>query len=115
MNRKSLDCVTFRAGRSMGQMYLLLADARGSRISLSAMRETPAGWELALWLPPGKYRYRYYASCEGVTYYFSPLDGPEGEVEMDGLDGIRRVPDRHLRSHLNPQWEFLQLATAHFV
>ena len=96
-------------------MYLLLADARGRRISLSAMRATPAGWEVTIPLPPGKYRYRYYASSDGVTSYFSPLDGQDENVEMDGLDGICRVADRHLVDHPNPQWELLQFAAPHFV
>ena len=114
MNGKAFDGVTFRAGRSIGQMYLLLADASGRRIALSAMQEAPAGWKLTLPLPPGKYRYRYYATCDGVTVYCPPSESDDF-VDMDGLDGVRRVTARNDEGESDVSWDLLQSAVPNFA
>jgi hypothetical protein len=71
--RVELRVVRFNASQAARQVYVLIAQADGSPLILTQMEPVSTSqWTLALRLPPGVYRYRFYAHDGYVTTYLRP-------------------------------------------
>ena len=79
---------------ALGAFLVLRAEDGGTQICSQMDRLSDDQWVLVLQLPPGQYRYRYYAAHERVTTYVSPSEVEEKPVQMCGLDGILTVPQQ---------------------
>jgi hypothetical protein len=82
----------FAARCEAGKLFVVVRDDAGSAQVCTEMDRIADGeWQLALHLPLGHHRYRYYAVHDAVTFYVSPDDVECRPVCMNGLDALLDV------------------------
>ena len=82
----------FRARCAARQLYILVRARPGMMYVLSQMEPAEQDqWRLWLRLPPGTYRYRYYADLGGPVSYVSPAEVEDVENTMRRFDAVRRL------------------------
>ena len=81
-----------------GQVSLRLADGTGPPPQLLPMALCwGCRWEITVPLRSGVYRYRYFVRDGDVTVSMPPTSSDESDV--DGLDGLLRIPGPNRGSH----------------
>jgi hypothetical protein len=93
--REELRVVRFNASQAARQVYVLIAQADGSPLMLTQMEPVSASqWTLALRLPPGVYRYRFYAHEGYSKTYLPPTREEKVPMHVAGMDAVFIVPGR---------------------
>jgi hypothetical protein len=75
-------------------LYVLVRSHPGRAYVLASMQQVDGGWQTALRLPFGGYRYRYYAEFDGALVYVAPSDVERKPVSVRGFDAVFWIGDR---------------------